>query len=84
MGTLVLVRHGESQWNLSNRFTGWVDVPLSKNGAAQKHATICPFRQIFCAEKGVLSSFQRRPAASSTVATTGRAGEKHFYFLRQL
>ena len=32
MGKLVLLRHGESQWNLENRFTGWVDVPLSPNG----------------------------------------------------
>ena len=32
MPTLVLVRHGESQWNLENRFTGWVDVPLSPKG----------------------------------------------------
>ena len=30
--TLVLVRHGQSQWNLENRFTGWVDVPLSTKG----------------------------------------------------
>ena len=29
---LVLVRHGQSVWNLENRFTGWVDVPLSKKG----------------------------------------------------
>jgi 2,3-bisphosphoglycerate-dependent phosphoglycerate mutase len=28
----VLLRHGESQWNLENRFTGWVDVPLSSKG----------------------------------------------------
>jgi len=32
MANLVLVRHGESQWNLENRFTGWVDVPLSPKG----------------------------------------------------
>lgn len=32
MSTLVLVRHGQSQWNLENRFTGWVDVPLSPRG----------------------------------------------------
>ncbi len=32
MSMLVLVRHGESQWNLENRFTGWVDVPLSEKG----------------------------------------------------
>lgn len=29
---LVLVRHGQSVWNLENRFTGWTDVELSKNG----------------------------------------------------
>jgi 2,3-bisphosphoglycerate-dependent phosphoglycerate mutase len=32
MSTLILIRHGESQWNLENRFTGWVDVPLSAKG----------------------------------------------------
>lgn len=32
MPQLVLIRHGESQWNLENRFTGWVDVPLSPKG----------------------------------------------------
>jgi len=32
MALLVLVRHGESQWNLENRFTGWVDVPLTEKG----------------------------------------------------
>lgn len=32
MSILVLVRHGQSAWNLENRFTGWVDVPLSENG----------------------------------------------------
>lgn len=32
MSKLILLRHGESQWNLENRFTGWVDVPLSKKG----------------------------------------------------
>lgn len=31
-GQLVLVRHGQSQWNLENRFTGWVDVDLSELG----------------------------------------------------
>lgn len=32
MGDLVILRHGESIWNLEKRFCGWVDVPLSENG----------------------------------------------------
>lgn len=35
MPTLVLVRHGQSIWNLQNRFTGWVDVPLTDQGRAE-------------------------------------------------
>lgn len=38
MPTLVLLRHGESQWNLENRFTGWVDVPLSPKGEQEAAA----------------------------------------------
>lgn len=39
MHRLVLIRHGESLWNLENRFTGWTDVDLSENGYKQaKHA----------------------------------------------
>ena len=32
MYKIVLMRHGESQWNLENRFTGWVDVDLTEKG----------------------------------------------------
>ena len=35
--TLVLVRHGESTWNKENRFTGWVDCPLSEEGEDEAH-----------------------------------------------
>lgn len=38
MSRLVLIRHGESQWNLENRFTGWVDVPLSPKGIEEAKA----------------------------------------------
>lgn len=34
-GTLVLLRHGQSTWNLENLFTGWHDVPLSERGEAE-------------------------------------------------
>lgn len=32
MSQLVLIRHGQSEWNLENRFTGWIDIPLSEQG----------------------------------------------------
>ena len=35
MAKLVLIRHGQSEWNLSNQFTGWVDVDLSEKGVEQ-------------------------------------------------
>ncbi len=35
MPTLCLIRHGQSLWNLENRFTGWVDVPLTAEGEAE-------------------------------------------------
>jgi 2,3-bisphosphoglycerate-dependent phosphoglycerate mutase len=34
-GTLILLRHGQSTWNLENLFTGWHDVPLSEQGVAE-------------------------------------------------
>ncbi len=52
MGTLVIVRHGESRWNLCNRFQGWVDVPLSEKGVKEaqecaRHCTVFDFDAAF-------------------------------------
>ena len=33
--TLILLRHGESEWNAKNLFTGWVDVDLTERGTAE-------------------------------------------------
>ncbi|HTH51206.1 MAG TPA: 2,3-bisphosphoglycerate-dependent phosphoglycerate mutase, partial [Pyrinomonadaceae bacterium] len=38
MHKLVLIRHGESQWNRENRFTGWKDIDLSEEGRVQASA----------------------------------------------
>jgi 2,3-bisphosphoglycerate-dependent phosphoglycerate mutase len=35
MPDVILLRHGQSQWNLENKFTGWVDVPLSERGVEE-------------------------------------------------
>jgi len=49
---LILVRHGQSQWNLENRFTGWWDVDLTEKGVAEAAAAGHLLR-----EKGVLPSY---------------------------
>ena len=36
---LIFVRHGQSVWNLDNKFTGWVDVGLSENGVKEASNT---------------------------------------------
>jgi 2,3-bisphosphoglycerate-dependent phosphoglycerate mutase len=38
MSILALLRHGQSLWNLENRFTGWIDVPLTEKGRAEAKA----------------------------------------------
>ena len=38
MTKLILVRHGQSEWNLANRFTGWWDVGLTEKGVAEAKA----------------------------------------------
>ena len=60
MPSLILVRHGQSQWNLENRFTGWWDVDLTEKGEAEARAA-----GRLLAEKGLLpdmafTSFQTR------------------------
>lgn len=46
MALLVLLRHGESQWNLENRFTGWIDVPLTEKGREEARRAGEKIRQI--------------------------------------
>lgn len=52
MPKLILVRHGQSQWNRENRFTGWWDVDLTEKGVAEAAAAGALLR-----EKGVLPTF---------------------------
>ena len=60
MPRLILVRHGQSQWNLENRFTGWWDVDLTEKGEAEARAA-----GVLLKDKGILpdvafTSFQTR------------------------
>ena len=68
MPTLILVRHGQSQWNLENRFTGWWDVDLTEKGVAEAKAA-----GTLMAQKGVLptaafTSFQTRAIKTLNLA----------------
>lgn len=44
MAQLILIRHGQSLWNAANKFTGWVDVPLSERGRAEATIASCKLR----------------------------------------
>ena len=44
MTKLILIRHGQSLWNAANKFTGWVDVPLSEQGRAEATIASCKLR----------------------------------------
>lgn len=52
MPKLILVRHGQSQWNLENRFTGWWDVDLTEKGVAEASAA-----GVLLKDKGVLPTY---------------------------
>ncbi len=52
MPKLILVRHGQSQWNLENRFTGWWDVDLTEKGVAEATAAGHLLR-----DKGILPTY---------------------------
>lgn len=58
MSQMVLLRHGESQWNLENRFTGWVDVPLSPKGEEEAREAGQKLRQ-FRFDRGYTSVLKR-------------------------
>ncbi len=45
MAKLILTRHGQSLWNAQNKFTGWVDVPLSERGRAEATIASCKLRE---------------------------------------
>jgi 2,3-bisphosphoglycerate-dependent phosphoglycerate mutase len=68
MGTLVLLRHGESEWNAKNLFTGWVDVDLTAKGEAEARRG-----GELLAEQGLLpdvlhTSVQRRAIRTANLA----------------
>lgn len=73
MPKLILLRHGESQWNLENRFTGWVDVPLSPKGE-QEAAEAGRLLKTFQIDKLYTSVLQRAiETARIALANAGKS-----------
>ncbi len=57
---LVLLRHGHSEWNLANRFTGWTDIPLTETGLAEASAAGGALARAGCAFDAVHVSALKR------------------------
>jgi len=66
--TLVLLRHGESTWNLENKFTGWTDVPLSERGVAEARDAGALMRDEGLTFDVVHTSVLRRAIDTATIA----------------
>ena len=60
MSHLILIRHGQSQWNLENKFTGWVDVELSPQGKLEACKAGELIRELKIKFDYFFSSYQKR------------------------
>ncbi|MDZ5621272.1 phosphoglyceromutase [Nocardioides bizhenqiangii] len=79
--TLILLRHGESEWNAKNLFTGWVDVPLTEKGRAEAVRGGEQLVAAGLAPTVVHTSLQRR--AINTAALALDAAERHWIPVRR-
>ena len=70
--TLVLVRHGESDWNAKNLFTGWVDVDLTDKGRAEAVRAGQQLKEAGILPDIVHTSVQRRAINTANLSRRGR------------
>ena len=66
--TLVLMRHGESEWNKKNLFTGWVDVPLSEKGVEEAKAGGVMLKEAGVLPDLLFTSMQKRAIKTANLA----------------
>ncbi|MCA1820535.1 MAG: phosphoglyceromutase [Pseudonocardiaceae bacterium] len=81
LGTLVLLRHGESEWNAKNLFTGWVDVPLSARGEREAVRSGELMRQAELLPDVVHTSLLRRAISTAYLALD--AADRHWIPVRR-
>ncbi|MGH3618510.1 MAG: 2,3-bisphosphoglycerate-dependent phosphoglycerate mutase, partial [Pseudonocardiaceae bacterium] len=81
VGTLVLLRHGESEWNAKNLFTGWVDVPLTHLGEREATRSGVLMREAGLLPDVVHTSLLRR--AISTAYLALEVADRHWIPVRR-
>ena len=81
VGTLVLLRHGESVWNAENLFTGWVDVPLSEKGVNEAKRGGVLLREAGVLPEVVHTSLLRRAIGTANLALD--AADRHWIPVRR-
>lgn len=79
--TLILLRHGESTWNATNQFTGWVDVPLSEKGTGEARRSGELLKQAGLLPDVVHTSLLRRAISTANLALD--AAERHWIPVRR-
>lgn len=67
-GTLILLRHGQSEWNASNQFTGWVDVHLTQKGREEAQRGGQMLKEAGLAPTVVYTSLLRRAITTANIA----------------
>lgn len=68
MKKIILLRHGQSQWNLENRFTGWTDVPLSDKGREEAREAGRLIREARLQPQSFFTSYLRRAIHTLQIA----------------
>ncbi|MGH3852818.1 MAG: phosphoglyceromutase [Pseudonocardiaceae bacterium] len=81
LGTLVLLRHGESEWNAKNLFTGWVDVPLSARGEREAVRSGELMREAELLPDVVHTSLLRRAVSTANLALD--VADRHWIAVRR-
>ncbi|QGK71676.1 phosphoglyceromutase [Allosaccharopolyspora coralli] len=81
VGTLVLLRHGESTWNAKNLFTGWVDVPLSEKGETEAQRGGELLRETGVLPDVLHTSLLRRAIATANLSLD--AADRHWIPVRR-
>ncbi len=78
MRRVLMVRHGETDWNVANRWQGWIDIPLNQRGVQQAQAKAAELSNTNCQFAAVASSDLSRAHETATVLKSILGIDTHF------